>query len=302
MNKTILVTGASGNMGQQVLKLLLANRHNRIIATTRNPEKIEHFREQGVDIRKADFDKPETLTKAFIGADRMLIISTDALGRPGHRVAQHTAAINAAQAVGINHVVYTSIQNPVEDSPIFVADDHRYTEAAIIESGMTWTFLRNNLYSENLIGVVQRGIESGTLISATGDGTAAYVTREDCARVAAEALASSNTENRALNITGPEALSYADIVAIVSDVTGKVISHTSIPVEDLINGMINHAGIPESMARGYATFDIGVADGWVSEVSSHVMDLTGKAPMTVKDFLLAQQDLLPVTSQSIPKS
>lgn len=291
MTDTLLVTGASGHFGQRVIERLLESGHHQIIATTRHPEKLAHFSDQGVTVRQADFDAPDALPEAFAGADRLLLVSTDAVDRPGRRIEQHTNAVSAAKTAGVQHILYTSIHNADPDSPIFVVPDHLATEQAIEQSGMSWTILRNNIYMEILLGAIKMALPSGTIFNATGNGKAAYVTREDCARAAAAALASSTTENQKMNVTGPAAVGYAEIASIASDVLGKPITYQPITLEQAIAGMVQ-SGMPEPVAQAYASFDAGIAQGWLHEVTSVVQDLTGRAPTSVREFLASQRDAL----------
>lgn len=286
MSQTLLVTGASGQLGQRVVELLLEAGHKQIIATTRNPEKLARFSEQGVTVRAADFDNPASLPAAFEGADRMLLISTDALDYPGHRLEQQINAIKAAEAANIKHVLYTSIQNPVKESPVFVVADHGGTEEALKNSSLGWTALRVNLYAEYLLGALKSAIETGSIFSATGDGKAAFIAREDVARAAAAALASDTTENRAIDITGQEAVSYYDVAVILTDILGKEVTYTPLTLEAAVQGMVG-AGFPEPMAQAFASFDEGIAKGWLAPISTTVKDLTGQAPMTMHEFLAA---------------
>jgi NAD(P)H dehydrogenase (quinone) len=289
---TLLVTGASGHLGRRVVELLLEQKAGNIVAATRTPEKLANFSAQGVIVRQADFDDPASLAEAFKGVDRLLLISTDVMGSPDRRINQHRNAVKAAEAAGVQHVVYTSIQNPTPEWPAIVNPDHFATENALAESKLGWTVLRENLYTENLIGTLTQAIPSGSIFAAAGDSKAAYITREDCARAAAAALTSDFSGQRTLDITGPEALSQADIAAIGSQISGKSITYVAIDQESLIQGMIG-AGLPRPMAEGYATFDAGIAQGQFSEVSDTVETLTGRKPISVLDFLTANRDTLP---------
>ncbi len=288
--QTLLVTGASGQLGQRVLELLLEKGETSIIATTRSPEKLADFAQKGVDIRYADFDDTESLATAFAGADRLLLISTDELGVPGKRVKQHTAAVEQAEKAGVKHVVYTSIVEPT-NTPVMIASDHAATEDALAKSNMGWTISRNNLYMDLLLGSLPRALASGTLYSAAADGKAAYVTREDCAQFAAAALADSFEGQWVLNVTGPSALSQGDIAEIASSVLGQKITYQPIPLEALIGGMVD-AGLPQPMAESYASFDAGIAEDKCSGVSNAIEDLTGVKPMGLADFLKANQAIL----------
>src|SRR2546427_4337330 len=107
-NRTLLVTGASGRLGRRVVELLADSRADRLVATTRNPDRLADVAKQGVDVRRADFDDPKSLPAAFAGADRLLLVSTDAVDFPGRRIEQHRAAIAAAKAAGGGTTRFTS--------------------------------------------------------------------------------------------------------------------------------------------------------------------------------------------------
>ncbi|NOT03189.1 MAG: SDR family oxidoreductase [Anaerolineales bacterium] len=291
---TLLVTGASGHLGRRVLELLLETHNGTIIAATRTPEKLADFSQRGVIVHHADFEDQASLLQAFKGVDRLLLISTDALDVPGHRLNQHRNAVKAAEQAGVSHVVYTSIINPGPDSPVFVAPDHRGTEEALAATKMGWTVLRENLYMDLLLMSLAQALQTGKLVNAIGDGKAAYITREDCARAAVAALTSSFEGSRTLDITGPEAISQYEVAAIASRITGQEISYLPVELEGLIQNMVA-GGLPRPLAEGYASFDAAIAQDKFSAVANTVKDLTGREPISVADFLSAHRDvLLPV--------
>ncbi len=285
---TLLVTGASGHLGQRVIELLLETNTANIIAATRSPEKLAALSQRGVTVRHADFDDPALLAKAFAGVDRLLLISTDALGVPGLRMKQHTAAVKAAEEAGVNHVVYTSLINPEPDSPIKIAPDHYATEIALTKSKLGYTVLRNNIYTDMLIGTISLALQLGGIYAASADGKIGYVTREDCARAAAAALTASFTGRRILDITGPAALSQYEVAAIASTATGQTITYTPLPLEVLVQNMVA-AGLPQPVAEVYASFDAGTAIGKNDVVSNAVEQLTGRKPTSVTEFLTANR-------------
>jgi NAD(P)H dehydrogenase (quinone) len=293
----LLVTGASGHLGRRVVELLLEKQAGKIVAATRTPEKLADFAERGVIVRHADFDNYDSLENAFAGVDRLLIISTDVVGEPGRRISQHVNAVKAAEQAGVKHVVYTSLTNPEPGSPVLLAVDHHATEQALTESSLGWTLLRNNVYADMLIGSIQRAIQMGTLFSAGGDGKTGYVTREDCARAAAAALAEPFEGRRTLDITGPEAVSQYDLAAIASEISGRKITYVPLEVETLVQNMVS-AGLPRPIAEAYASFDAGIAAGTLDVVSDAVEALTGQKPTSVCEFLTAQRDLLVEAAQA----
>jgi NAD(P)H dehydrogenase (quinone) len=295
-NQTLLVTGASGQLGRRVIELFLETHKGTIIAATRTPEKLTDFSQLGVIVRQADFEDTASLSQAFQGVDRLLLISTDALDVPGRRLNQHRNAIKAAEQAGVKHVVYTSIVNPGPDSPAFVAPDHRGTEEALAASKLGWTALRENIYAEMLLMSVSQALQTGTLVNAIGNGKAAYITREDVARAAVAALTSSFDGRRTVDITGPEAVSQYEVAAIASKVSGREITYVPVELETLIQGMEAN-GLPRPVAEGYASFDAAIAQGKFSAVTNTVEELTGFKPIRVADFLAAHQDALkPVIS------
>ncbi len=284
----LLVTGGSGHLARRVIEYLLTMDVGPIIATTRTPQTLSGLRDRGVDVRPADFDAPETLLGAFRGATRALLVSTDALERPGHRIAQHAVAIEALQRVGVEHVTYTSWVN-VDHSVAAVAPDHLATERALAMSKLDFTVLRNCIYAETLLGSLGHAVASGTLVDAKGGGRVAYVTRDDCAATAAAVLASPSAGRTTFDITGPEALSGDDVAAIVSKIAGKSVRHQSVSLDEFVAGLMQ-AGLPEMMARAYATFETAAERGELASVSSAVRDLVGRQPQTVGDFLVANRN------------
>lgn len=291
-NGALLVTGASGHLGKAVVELLLARADGRpIIATTRTPEKLADLNARGVDVRAADFDDEASLVAAFAGAERLLLVSTDALDRPGHRIAQHRAAVRAAAKAGVKHIVYTSLPNPGPESPVTLAPDHRETEAAITASGLGYTLLRNNLYTDLFLVSLGHALATGQLVKATADGAAAYVTRDDCARVAAAALVAKDSGNRVVDVTGPAALTQKELARILTEITGKAITYVPADAAAVKQGMVA-GGVPEPIADLYVSFDVAIARGLLAQATSTVRELTGKEPESVASFLARNKSAL----------
>lgn len=290
-NQTLLVTGASGHLGRRVVELLLEANAGTVIAATRDPAKLADLVARGVVVRKADFEDAGSLATAFAGVDRLLLISTDALYRPGRRLAQHEAAIRAAVGAGVAHVVYTSLINPGAESPITIAPDHRQTEEALAATALGFTILRNNLYADLLLQSLPRAVATGELVTATGSGAIGYVTREDCARAAAAALASGESGRVTVDITGPAAVTLAEVAAITAAITGRAIRHIAVDGASLKAGMVA-AGLPAPIADLLVSFDVAAARGELAVASKAVLELTGRAPTSVADFLAAHREAL----------
>ncbi|NYF22246.1 NAD(P)H dehydrogenase (quinone) [Xanthomonas sp. JAI131] len=288
---SLLVTGAGGQFGQRVLAHLLDTLQlppTRIVAVTRRPEILSAWAERGIEVRQGDFDAPSSLDAAFHGVARLLLISTDAIDRPGHRLAQHQAAIAAAARAGVRHLVYTSCVEP-HDSPLLIAQDHAGTEDAIAASALPgWTVLRNHWYFENLFMSLPSVLASGHWYSAAGDGRIAHIARDDLASAAAVALAGGGEARRTLTLSGARAYSTAEIAALVAQTLGRPIQVVPVPVEGLVQGMVG-AGLPEPLARVLASFDSNTAAGRVATVTGDYQALTGQAPQPFEQWLQANR-------------
>jgi NAD(P)H dehydrogenase (quinone) len=279
---TVAVTGASGHLGRKVADLLLDRLDPAgIVLLTRTPEALAAYAERGAAVRRADFDDPAALVDAFAGVDRALLISAVEIGR---RVAQHRAAIDAAKAAGVRHVLYTSVPNPGPDNPAGVGPDHHATEEALRASGLAWTFLRNNLYAEHQVATVAEAIAEGRLVTSAGDGRTAYVSRDDCAAAAAAVLATDGHEGLAYEITGPAAIGADDLAALAAELGGRPVDVVRLDDAAAIAGMVA-AGLPETVARLYASFDAAARGGFLDSVSTVVKDLTGRPPRSLREVL-----------------
>lgn len=290
--RTLLVTGASGQLGRLVIEDLLARgTTDRIVAASRDPSKLADLAARGVETRRADFDDPASLGAAFAGVDRLLLISTDMLAVPGQRLAQHQAAVKAAAEAGVGHLVYTSMPQPEPGSPVSFANDHRGTEEAIVASGLSHTILRNHWYFENLLGSIGQKLASGAWYSAAGNGRLADVSRADCARVAAAVLAGTSTGSTVEEISGPEALTTAEIAALVSEVSGRPLTVVPVP-DDALRAALVDAGLPSFVVDLIVSFDINTRMGRAGTVTDAVERLTGRKPASLRDVLVANRAAL----------
>jgi NAD(P)H dehydrogenase (quinone) len=287
---TILVTGASGQFGRLVLNALLNSGKvaaSDLVAASRSPEKLSDVAEKGVAVRTIDFDRDETLPPAFAGIDTALIISTDALGEEGKRLAQHRRAVAAAKAAGVKRLVYISLPN-AENSAVSFAPDHLGTEEAIKESGLAYTILRNSWYMENLFMSLPSALASGHWYSAAGDGRIPYVARADLAAAAAGALLSDERGNEIVTLTGPVAYTVGEVAALVSDATGKPLTVVPVTDEQLAEGMAAH-GVPGPFIPTLVSFDRAARLGQFDLVTDDVSRLAGRTPTSLTIFLEANK-------------
>lgn len=267
---TYAITGASGQLGSIAADLLLQQVDPAdVVLLTRSPATIDR---PGVSVRAADFDDPATLATAFEGVDELLLVSTDAVGS---RVEGQRRAIEAAKRAGVRRVLYTSVVDPSTDNPAAVAPDHAATEQDLRDSGLHWTFLRNNLYADMQADVVAQAAASGSYVTNTGTAGAAYVTRADCAAAAVGALLSTEVDDTALDVTGPQAVTADDIAALAAERRGEPVEVVHVD-DDAYVGGLEQAGLPTPVARLLASFGTAIREGRLAEVTSAVEDLAGR--------------------------
>jgi NAD(P)H dehydrogenase (quinone) len=262
---SIVITGASGKLGRATAKYVLEQTDD-VVLVTRSPEKVADL---GGEARFGDFDDPASLTAAFAGASKILIISTDVVGA---RLQGHLNAVAAAGASGAELIAYTSIPNPSHNNPAGVVPDHRETEDAIRATGVPFTFLRNAIYAEIMALGADAARASGKYVTNAGDGRSAHVLHDDCARAAAAVLTTDGHANKVYDITGPEALGVEQIAALY----GEGIEVVKLDDEAWIAAMSEH--MPEAGARLFASFGTATRQGYAAAVSSAVKDLTGREP------------------------
>jgi NAD(P)H dehydrogenase (quinone) len=289
--KPLLVTGAAGNLGRLVVERLLETKAGPIIATTRTPEKLADFAKRGVEVRAADYNEPESLVKAFTGAARLLLISTGDLFPEGLRLKQHRAAVQAAVAAGVKHVVYTSGPAPHPTQPGSLINDHFWTEQALAASPLEWTILRHHIYTDFLVGTLATALKFGVLSGSAGDGGNNYVTRADCARADAAALVADFSGRRILDVTGPGPVTGAELAGLASELAGRPLRYQSVSRTEH-EQMLLCVGLPPFLVEALAAFDQAQARGFLAIRSPAVLELTGKTPTSVREYLATQRAAL----------
>ena len=286
-NSTLLVTGASGNLGRIAVEELLARGATRVIAGTRDPSKLQDLAAKGVEIRKLDFDVPATLTSALAGVERLLIVSTDAVGR---RVAQQTAIIAAAKAAGVKHIVYTSAPAARPDADAGLGPEHFWTEVALANSGLDFTVLRNHMYAENTLADAGHVLASGQIFGLIGDRGTSYVTRADAARTAAGALLTGEGKT-IVDVTGPAPITNVERAAVFAKASGKTINVIAITPPELHKGLVA-AGIPDGFAGVLVAFQNDAVTGYHGVVTNVVEHFSGRKPTPYADFIAANKAAL----------
>jgi len=275
----IVVTGATGHLGKLVVEGLLQKvPASEIVAAVRTPEKATDLAARGVQVRKADYSDPTGLVEAFKGADKVLLISSSAVGQ---RVAQHTAVVDAAKTAGVSHLLYTSILF-ADTTTMLLAAEHKATEQAIRDSGIPFTFLRNGWYTENYAQAVAQALATGSFAGSAGGGKLGGAPRADYADAAVSALTTEGHEGKAYELAADEAWSYADLATELSAATSKTITYQNIPAEQH-QQFLEVAGIPAGFATLLVDSDRGIADGELTSTTGDLGTLTGRPTTPLRE-------------------
>ncbi|MEU3187192.1 SDR family oxidoreductase [Streptomyces sp. NPDC006923] len=279
---SIVVTAATGHLGRLVIESLLSADvpASEIAAAVRNKEKAADLAARGVELRLADYDRPETLAEAFRAGDRVLLISGSEVGR---RVAQHTAVIDAARAAGVAQLAYTGVLGgPQADFEL--AAEHKVTEQAILASGLPYTFLRNGWYTENYTENLAPVLESGAVVANAGEGRIASAARADYAAAAAAVLTGDGHVGVAYELSGDAAWSFAEYAAELSRQTGRTITYTEVTPEERLK-ILTGAGVPEPVAAVFVGVDTAIGQGLLSRRTGDLGRLIGRPTTPLADSI-----------------
>ncbi|WP_329231755.1 SDR family oxidoreductase [Streptomyces sp. NBC_01460] len=280
---SIVVTGATGQLGRLVVERLLATvPAESVAAVVRDREKAASLAARGVEIRVADYDRPETLADAFRAGDRVLFVSGSEAGR---RVPQHTAVIDAAKAAGVAQLAYTGVLGG-PDADFLLAAEHKVTEQLILDSGVPYTFLRNGWYTENYTANLGPVLEHGAVVANAGEGRVASATRADYADAAAAVLTGEGHIGAAYELSGDVAWSLSEYAAVVAAASGKEIVYTEVPAE-VHQEILVKAGLPEPFAAILVDVDEAIARGLLAGTSGDLARLIGRPTTPLAETVAA---------------
>ncbi|MGW0840148.1 SDR family oxidoreductase [Streptomyces sp. NPDC002787] len=279
---SIVVTGATGNLGKFVIEGLLEKvPAEQITAVVRSEEKAAGFAARGVKIAVADYSAPETFDGLFAAGDKVLLISGSEVGND--RVGQHKVVIDAAKAAGVALLAYTSAPGTLTAA---LADDHRGTEEALLASGLPYALLRNGWYNENYTEQLAPVLQFNAVTHAAGEGRVSSATRADYAAAAVAVLTGEGHENKTYELGGDTAWSFAEYAAELSRQTGKEIANNPVTVE-AYTGILTGAGLPEPLAAILAGVDASVEKGELVVSSGDLSRLIGRPTTPIADSIAA---------------
>jgi NAD(P)H dehydrogenase (quinone) len=280
---SIVVTGATGHLGRLVIDELLTRvPAAEVAAAVRDPDKAADLAARGVELRTVDYNRPETLKDAFHPGDRVLLISGSEVGR---RVAQHSAVVDAAKEAGVAVLAYTGVLGGPE-ADFALAEEHRATEAYILDSGLPYAFLRNGWYTEVYTENLAPVLEHGAVVRSAGDGRVATASRGDYAAAAAVVLADESRWNQAYELSGDTAWNHAEYAALLSELTGREIVHKNVSDEDYA-AMLTGAGLPAEFVAILVDVEDGIARGRLALTNGDLARLIGRPSTPLRESVAA---------------
>ncbi|MEU0384401.1 SDR family oxidoreductase [Streptomyces chartreusis] len=279
---SIIVTGATGNLGRHVVEQLLEKvPAEQITAVVRNAEKAADFAERGVRIALADYNAPASFDGLFSAGDKVLLVSGNEFDKG--RVQQHKVVIDAAKAAGVALLAYTSAPGTLTAA---LADDHRGTEELLLDSGVPYTLLRNGWYHENYTENLAPVLEHDAVVAAAGEGKVSSASRADYAAAAVAVLTGEGHENKTYELGGDSAWSFAEYAAELSRQTGREITYNAVSTE-VLTGILTGAGLPEPLAQTLAGVDASIEKGELVVSTGDLSRLAGRPTTPLSEAIAA---------------
>jgi NAD(P)H dehydrogenase (quinone) len=281
----IIVTGATGQLGRQIVENLLKHvPASKVGVSVRDPEKVADLKALGVRVRQGNFDDADSLKQAFESATQVLIVSSNARASGGDPLAQHRTAIDAAKAVGATRIVYTSHMAASASSAFPPMLDHAATENMLAKSGLKWTALRRGFYAASGVAMLGDGLKTG-MIEAPTDGKVSWTAHADLAEAAAIILAQDGKYNGPTPpLTGAQALDFADLAKIATDVMGKPVQRKTLS-DDEMKAKVAARGAPESVARIALGFFIASRNGEFATLDPTLAQILGRPLAKMRDVM-----------------
>jgi NAD(P)H dehydrogenase (quinone) len=270
------ITGATGAVGGRVAARLAQLGHDQRLVV-RDKSRAPDL--PGAEAAEASYGDPESMREALAGVRTFFMVSA---GEAHDRARQHTAAVDAAVAAGVERIVYLSFINAAPDATFTFARDHWHTEEHVRASGLRHTFLRDSMYMDMLPALAGA---DGVIRGPAGDGRVGAVARDDIADASvAVLLGEGNHDGRTYDVTGPEAITLREVAGELSRVTSREVTYHPETLEEAYASRASY-GAPEWEVEGWVTSYAAMAAGEMDVVSDAVGELTGHAPMTFPEFL-----------------
>jgi uncharacterized protein YbjT (DUF2867 family) len=284
----IAVTGATGALGRRVVERLAAVGDVPLRLVVRDAGRAPRVPGAEVAANPGGYGDPAGLRAALAGADTVYLVSA---AEAENRLEQHYAAVDAAVAAGVQRIVYTSFLNASPDAVFTLVRQHAATEDRIRASGVRHTFLRHSMYADFVPFFATREDGGAVIAAPAGEGRTSFVSRDDLADVAAAVLLreGADLDGRALEVTGPEALTMADAARVLTEVTGVPTAYRDQTVEEAW-ATRRPSGHPDWEIEGWVTSYLAIAAGELATVTDVVPSLTGHPARTVAEHLRAHPE------------
>lgn len=281
---TILITGATGQLGRLVIDSLLSRgaAPQSIVAGARDLAKASDLADRGVRVVGLDYDDAATVAAAFEGVDAVLLISGSEVGR---RTDQHRTVIDAAKAAGVSKLVYTSAPKATT-SDLVLAPEHKATEELIAASGIPAVILRNNWYSENYAGDLAQAAASGVLAASVGDGKVASASRRDFADAAAVVLLEDGHIGEVYELGGDVAWDYSELAAAIAEVVGNPVEYKALSTQEHA-AALESAGLDAGTVGFVTALDAGIRSGALADADGTLARLIGRPTTPLIETLRA---------------
>ncbi|MFF0228014.1 NmrA family NAD(P)-binding protein [Streptomyces sp. NPDC004629] len=275
---TIAVTGATGRLGGRIIERLLEAgvAAADIAPLVRTHDKGAPFRERGMDVRVGSYDDPIALTAALAGVDKAVLVPPPSLDNAA-RIHQQHQAVRALHALDVSHLVLVSLADP-ERRPFGLEDVDLATEHIIRATGLPFTFMRNSVYMDELGPELGVAAKTGELVSATGNRPLNWVCRDDLATATATVLAGQGHEGRTYQLTNTELFTYDDLAALLSEVTGRTITHRLASAQETVQALTDGGMDAHHADMMAGSFHAAIAKDIFDTTAVDVQELTGRSP------------------------
>lgn len=278
MTKTILITGATGNISSGIIAQLKGSAH-RLLALVRNPEKAEELKRQGVELRVGDLEKPWTLSSAFASTDIVWVLAP-----PGPRAPEQCSnALWAAKQAGAKHVVRLSAIGAAHTAPTINSRLHALSDAELVESGIPFTILKPHYFMQNLMMAAQSVAQQGAMYFALADGKMGLIDSRDISEFAAHVLTTAGHEGKTYTLTGPASISMHQVAAAIGEAIGKAVKYVPVTVEAQRQSILQ-MGMDEWMANLLGDYSTAYSANWGDLVTDDFQRVMGKAPRSIAQF------------------
>jgi len=278
MPKTILITGATGNISSGIIAGLKSSSH-RIRALVRNPEKAAALKERGIEVHGGDLEKPWTLGPAFAGADTVWILTP-----PGPRAPEQSSnALWAARQGDAKHVVRMSAIGAAHTAPTINSRLHALSDAELAASGIPFTILKPHFFAQNLLMMSKSVAEQGVIYFALADGKMGIIDSRDISDFAAHVLTTPGHEGKTYTLTGPASLSMHDIARTIGTVVGKDVKYIAVPV-DAAKQSMSQMGMDDWTVNFMGDYLAAYSANWGDLVTDDFKRVTGKEPRSFNQF------------------